>query len=113
VLEAGGSDADGDGVVDGFVDANGDGQDDMTAANPLAEPDTDGDGHADHLDLDSDNDGLPDVWEGVGPEADANEDGILDDLTDADGDGIADNYVSNTLVDTDGDGVANHLDLGW
>jgi len=111
VLEAGGSDADGDGVVDGFNDADGNGHDDATAANPHADPDSDGDGHVDHLDLDSDNDGLPDVWETLGPDADTNGDGHLDDWSDFDGDGLADNYVANSLVDTDNDGATNHLDL--
>ena len=111
VLEAGGPDADGNGIVDGFNDADGDGHDDMTAAFPHADPDSDGDGIVDHLDLDSDNDGLPDTWESISSLADVDGDGVLDDLTDLNGDGLADNYNANTLVDTDRDGASNHLDL--
>jgi len=111
VFEAGGSDADGDGVVDGFNDIDGDGHDDATAANPHANPDSDGDGYVNHLDLDSDNDGLPDVWESTGLSADADGDGYLDDTTDLNGDGLADNVIANNVVDTDNDGAHNHLDL--
>ncbi len=110
-FEAVGNDADGDGVVNGFVDADGNGHDDNTAANPFDVSDSDGDGYFNFLDLDSDNDGLPDVWESAGPEADANGDGYLDDITDLDGDGLADNVVANDVVDTDGDGSTNHLDI--
>jgi len=48
-LEAGGADADGDGVIDGFTDTDGDGLDDATAATPLPITDTDGDSIADYL----------------------------------------------------------------
>ncbi len=59
--------------------------------------DADADGIANHLDLDADNDGIPDVVEAGGTDTDG--DGILDDVTDTDGDGIAD-IVDND--DTDG-----------
>lgn len=96
--------------------------------------DTDGDGIEDSKDLDSDNDGIPDIVEAGG--ADTNGDGRADDSSDADGDGLADIYDnddtdgpagSNTcsplftclnmgstslLMDTDGDGsIDNDLDF--
>ncbi|MBN4071169.1 hypothetical protein JYT72_01535, partial [Crocinitomix catalasitica] len=64
VIEAGGLDADGDGEIDGFTDANLDGLDDATASSPLPTPDTDGDGLADFQDIDSDGDGIVDNIEG-------------------------------------------------
>lgn len=78
--ESGGTDLDGDGMVDVFVDIDGDGlSDDVDGSLPgvQARPvvDTDGDGLEDYLDLDSDGDGLLDAEEGSG---------------DADGDGIPD-----------------------
>jgi len=115
VVEAGGTDADGDGIVDGFTDANGDGLDDNTAANPLPLPDTDGDGLIDVVDLDSDNDGITDVVEVGG--TDANGDGIIDGYVDTDGDGFTDTVDSTTggtalpTPDTDGDGNVDYLDI--
>ena len=111
VFEAGGFDTDSDGVVDGFIDADGNGHDDNTAANPLPDSDSDGDGFVNHLDLDSDNDGLPDIWESAGVSFDVDGDGHIDDLTDSNGDGLADNVLANHIVDTDGDGSTNHLDI--
>lgn len=118
-VEAGGTDADGDGRIDNFVDADGDGihdavdgdvGNDGTAENTanalqltgadnnndgLADSylnnDVDGDGIPNNLDLDSDNDGIPDLVEAGG--------------TDADGDGLADNFV-----DTDNDGLHDVID---
>ncbi|MBI1267160.1 MAG: hypothetical protein GC193_07000, partial [Cryomorphaceae bacterium] len=60
VIEAGGTDTDGDGLIDGFTDANNDGLDDATAATPRENPDSDGDGLADALDIDADGDGIVD-----------------------------------------------------
>jgi outer membrane protein OmpA-like peptidoglycan-associated protein len=45
--EVGGSDSDNNGVVDTFVDTNGDGFNDVNATKPLTLPDSDGDGTAD------------------------------------------------------------------
>lgn len=59
--------------------------------------DADGDGIINQFDLDSDNDGIPDLVEVGG--VDTNGDGILDDLTDTDGDGLMDAYDND---DTDG-----------
>ncbi len=55
LVEAGGSDADGNGRVDGFVDTDGDGLDDAVSprrgGRPLALPDGDGDGAPDFRDI--------------------------------------------------------------
>ncbi len=118
VVEAGGTDANGDGIADGFVDVDNDGFNDIVdgylensfvdnSSNSLilTGPDTDGngfpntypnkdfdqDGFLNHLDLDADNDGIPDVVEAHG--------------TDSDGDGRAENFI-----DTDHDGLADHID---
>ena len=78
-VEAGGSDPDGDGLVEPFVDVNGNGLadsvDPAAGGTSLPLPDTDGDAVDDHRDLDSDGDGVPDLTEG---------------LTDSDGDGTPD-----------------------
>lgn len=95
LVEGGGSDADNNGIVDGYTDANGDGFDDTTAGTPLLLPDTDGNGRPDYLDsTDTDNDGIPDAFD-------------LDD----DNDGIPDTAEGSGLVDSDGDGVPDSLDL--
>lgn len=52
--------------------------------------DTDGDGISDQYDLDSDNDGIPDIIEGGGKDVDG--DGTADSLIDSDGDGLVDSY---------------------
>ena len=78
-------------------------------------PDSDGDGIPNHLDLDSDNDGIADIVEAGGTDADGN--GLVDTFTDTDNDGLHDPYDADnggtTVVptDTDTDGVADYLDL--
>jgi len=115
-VEAGGVDADGDGVVDGFTDADGDGLDDATATAPLPVADTDGDGLRDYLDLDSDGDGILDAIEGHDDDGDGVAD-VLPTGIDTDEDGIDDAFDPDNggtpagVQDTDGDGVADHLDL--
>jgi cysteine-rich repeat protein len=90
--EAWGNDADGDGAYDGFTDTDGDGADDALTSGGDTPIDTDGDGVADHLQSDSDNDGIADAIEGH----------------DADGDGIA--GVNPSGTDTDGDGIDDAFD---
>jgi uncharacterized repeat protein (TIGR01451 family) len=96
----------------GYVDTNADGVNDNM--------DKDLDGVPNHLDLDSDNDGIPDTVESFG--VDANGDGRIDNYTDTDNDGLSQNVdgsaggvtgsgVGLGAIDTDGDGVANYLDL--
>lgn len=113
------ADSDNDGLVNfrdpdfpGFVDSNSDGVNDNM--------DKDLDGTPNHLDLDSDNDGIPDTVESFG--VDANGDGIIDNYSDTDNDGFSQNVDANNTgvtnsalglgpLDTDGDGIPNYLDL--
>ncbi|WP_407266810.1 gliding motility-associated C-terminal domain-containing protein [Tenacibaculum maritimum] len=83
---------------------------DTATALVVVEPDTDGDGVVDSVDLDDDNDGILDVIEENGtPGLDTDNDGIPDTLDlDSDGDGILDIVESGQdagSLDTDGDGV--------
>ncbi|MEQ8715741.1 MAG: hypothetical protein RIC80_22190, partial [Cyclobacteriaceae bacterium] len=134
IIEAGGTD-DGDGQVDGNIaganDGNNDGIDDTIGVGGLANPDTDADGVANAFDVDSDNDGVPDIVENGG--TDANNDGRADSTTDTDQDGIADIFdtdnggtglteVESLLdadttpnyldIDSDGDGIADIIEAG-
>ena len=95
----------------GLTDNDGDGVWDTLGNAPA---DTDTDGVADFLDLDSDNDGIPDAVEAqptVGYQSPAVG-------SDADGDGVVDTFDSGTghggnfttPEDTDGDGTADYLD---
>ena len=108
-----------DGTVDGaeaaaagFTDNDGDGAWDQLGATPV---DTDMDGIADYLDLDSDNDGIPDAVEAQ-PTAGYQSPSIGQD---ADGDGVVDTFDNGTgdhggnftaPEDTDGDGTPDFLD---
>lgn len=85
-----------------------------------AQPDTDGDGVPDELDLDDDDDGIPDTAElPAGLSLDGDGDGILDFEDPSaqpagfdcapDAAGVC--TVLHPSVDFDGDGIANHLDL--
>ncbi|MBX2931312.1 MAG: T9SS type A sorting domain-containing protein [Chitinophagaceae bacterium] len=115
VVESYGVDENGDGKIDNFVDANGDGLSDNAAntssVNGLGAPDFDGDGIPNYLDLDSDNDGIPDIVEVGG--ADTNNDGMVDSFSDNDFNGLHNNYTgaSNALLlsgpDTNNNGVAD------
>ena len=75
VIESLGTDANGDGILDNYADTDGDGiSDNVDASNAgLGKPDFDGDGVPNYLDLDADNDGIPDIIEAFG--TDANNDG--------------------------------------
>lgn len=144
VADGGDADADGDGIPNGIElggdfagDGNGNGIPDYIDATLQigcvdAEPDgtcdvipakfdVDGDGIPNHLDLESDGDGVLDIVENGNAALDANGDGKLDDLTDGDHDGLpasvdaddADAAVVTTktpAVDTDGDGTIDSLD---
>jgi Ig-like domain CHU_C associated/Secretion system C-terminal sorting domain len=119
VVEAYGADANGNGIIDSYVDTDGDGLSqnvdvNNTGANNtgtgLGLPDLDGDGVPNFLDMDSDNDGIPDVVEAGGP--DANNNGIIDAFVDANADGLHDAYINATGLlltgtDVNGDGVAD------
>jgi len=104
-------DADNDGMLDDFVDADGNGVDDNFLAAPLAPTDTDGDGIIDANEIDADGDGITDLIESGG--FDADNDGTIDGFADADGDGIDDGVaaVPGLLVDTDGDGIPDFQEL--
>jgi len=120
-IEAGGVDSNGDGIADNFIDTDNDGFNDNldseTLGTPLTAPDTDGDGRPNYLDIDSDNDGIPDVTEGGG--SDPDNDGRIGTgvITDTDNDGMS-NLVDPTnggmalpIPDTDADGIPNYLDI--
>ena len=89
-------------IVIGFWTWNGDAIDgndiDWTGLRYINScPDSDGDGIPNHLDLDSDNDGIADIVEAGGTDTDDN--GTVDVITDTDGDGLVDTY------DTDNGGT--------
>ncbi len=105
IVEAGGTDADMDGLIDNPADEG-------TLTTPL---NSDGDNIPDFQDVDSDNDGTNDIDGTPDVALDTDGDGMVDNTTDTDGDGIPD--VIDGLVghgdspDTDGDGVSNAIDL--
>ena len=116
--EAGGTDANGDGIVDEFIDADGDGLADRVDASeggtPLTPPDTDGDGIRDFQDPNSDNDEFADLVEANGTDADG--DGAIDNFIDDNQNGLADSVDPSQngspliLLDADRDGVFDYLD---
>ena len=82
--------------------------------------DKDGDGVPNSFDLDSDNDGIPDVIEAGG--VDTNGVGVLDNFSDTDGDGLSQSVDANNTgasgsgnglgnPDFDADGIPNSLDI--
>ena len=119
VVEAYGVDTNGDGMIDNFTDTDGDGLSQNVDGNNtgayntglgLGIPDLDGDGVPNFLDLDSDNDGIPDLVEAGG--ADVNNNGKVDVFLDVNGDGLADAYTGATALlktgaDVNGDGKAD------
>ncbi|MEP4093894.1 T9SS type A sorting domain-containing protein [Reichenbachiella sp.] len=113
-------DTDGDGFVDIATDTDGDGWSDAAdpdnGGTPAGSVDDDNDGILNHQDLDADNDGLPDIIEAGGTDADG--DGVVDNTLDADDDGIPDNVDVNFFAtnggsgtDSDGDGIDNTFDV--
>ncbi|MCB0485688.1 MAG: hypothetical protein KDC47_05795, partial [Flavobacteriaceae bacterium] len=111
LVEADGTDIDGNGILDSFTDTDNDGLDDTLATTPLPVPDSDTDGQADFLDLDSDDDTIYDIVEAGGTDVDNN--GVADAFADANANGLDDTIEVTPLpiLDKDGDGVPNHLDL--
>ncbi|MEM7083187.1 MAG: OmpA family protein [Pseudomonadota bacterium] len=105
VQEAVGPDSDLNGVIDDVPTNEG------TISMPV---DTDGDGIGDWREVDSDNDGTPDIVGTLFESSDANGDGVVDDPTDSDGDGIADPVDLfdgfGTLADTDRDGIPDSVE---
>ena len=101
-------DSDNDGIPDDVdIDDDNDGIKDTDEGAG----DFDGDGIPNRLDLDSDNDGLPDIVEALGTDSD--NDGRVDNFTDANSDGYHDPLVAApwAIPDTDGDGARDFLDL--
>ncbi len=100
---------DDDGGGTGGTDTDGDGladdvdpDDDNDGIPDTREPDRDGDGLIDDRDTDDDNDGIVDTLE-----PDRDDDGIIDDVdTDDDNDGLRDDQEP----DTDGDGLIDDFD---
>ncbi len=93
IVEAGGDDTDGNGVVDSFTDSNSDGYHDSYVSSPLPIPNNDSSTEAVNLpnyrDVDSDGDSIDDTREGYSPG----------------------NYTSPTIIkDNDGDGILNLWD---
>jgi gliding motility-associated-like protein len=121
-------DSDNDGIPDAIesqqkpkalsnTDTNWDGLDEIF--EPITNPiDTDGDGVANYLDLDSDNDGIYDLIESGSQALDSNNNGIIDGVTFG-SNGLAntletatDNGILNYSVsDTDADGIKNHTEI--
>jgi gliding motility-associated-like protein len=115
VAENGGADFNGDGVIDGFIDANKDGLSDNLGIGGLLLADADGDGKPNSRDLDSDNDGITDITEVRG--SDLDNDGKIDGFSDQDGDGFSDNVdfseggspIFTTSEDTNNNGRPDGL----
>ncbi len=113
VIEAGLPDANLNGIVDGTIGSNG-WSASVSALPALGIRSTDGDGKPDYLDIDSDDDGIPDNIEGQ-PTATYK----LPALTDTDGDGLVNTYDNFAgfsgsgifLYDHDGDGIPDVRDL--
>lgn len=110
-------DADKNGVLDAGVSVGNNGlvdvaeQGDESAISITSSVDLDGDGIRDQQDLDSDNDGIPDVLEAGSSDFDFN--GKYDFFLDLNGDGIADRLTATPIIprDTDLDGVDDYRDL--
>ena len=120
LVEAGGVDIDGNGIVDDATDSDGDGLVDMYDTTPftyfseeittIPNYDFDGDTLVNRIDLDSDNDGIVDLREAGDQDTDGN--GMIDGFTDADNDGYHDTYdgagsLLITGTDTTSDGFPN------
>ena len=112
-VESYGVDTNGDGIIDNYVDTDNDGFSQNVDTNNtgvtgsglgLGPQDLDGDGIPNYLDLDSDNDGIPDLIEALG--TDANNDGKVDGFSDANGDGLTDNYALATALLKTGPDIA-------
>lgn len=115
VVESGGVDTNGDGRIDNYSDTDFDGFSQNVDASAtiylsgqgLGATDLDGDGVPNYLDKDSDNDGVPDLVEVYG--TDANNDGRVDTFVDVDLDGFADAVDGDVGNDGVAENTANAL----
>jgi uncharacterized repeat protein (TIGR01451 family) len=113
VIESGLPDANFNGIVDGTFGTNG-WSTTISVMPALSLRNTDGVGNPDYLDIDSDDDGIPDNIEGMSTLGYA-----LPTLTDADGDGLMSPYDNVAgfsgagifVYDHDGDGTPDYRDL--
>ena len=82
------------------------------AVDDVSCTDTDGDGVPNHLDLDSDNDGIPDIVE-AGFAQYSNGKGVIQNFVDTNNNGVHDPLESsiNIPLDSDNDGAPNYVDL--
>jgi gliding motility-associated-like protein len=112
-----GTDADEDGLDDGFegADINDGFIPNDEIQNPSLLPDADGDGEADYRDEDDDNDGIATIDEDINGDNDPTNDDTDGDMVrnyldiDDDNDGIL--TLSEGTRDEDNDNLSNHLDL--
>lgn len=124
VVEAWGVDTNGNGLIDNLTDTDGDGLSDNVDTRIVAADgayntgvglgliNLDGDALPNFLDLDSDNDGIPDIREVFA--ADANNDGKADGFTDVNGDGLHDAYINaGALLLTGADGNSDGRADTW
>jgi len=125
IIEAGGTDSNGDGKIDSFSDSNSDGYHDDLTTTPLPIPNTDSATEAVNLpnyrDIDTDGDSIDDTREGYSPSGYK----TITIVKDSDGDGILDLYdissggASIVPHDYDNDGTPDYIDLdsdndtGW
>ena len=107
MLENGGSDPDSNGTIGTgapAVNSNG-----IAVGVSGGVIDSDGDGLADYLDLDADGDGIFDLIEVGG--SDNNGDGMIDNYTDANGDGADDHIATRvTIEDINNNGLPDYLE---
>ncbi len=117
VIESGGTDADRDGRADGTVGTtvttNGIPSSAGTGNTPTAT--ADGDSIPDYLDIDADNDGIPDNIEGQPTKGYIAPSGVGSGITDANNNGVDDNYETGGFVglnpeNTDGTDNPDYLD---
>ena len=112
-------DLDNNGIIDGTVQPNG--LPTALGGTPITPVNTDSDGIADYLDLDSDNDGIYDLTEsgnGSAIASDTNNDGTISNTESPSGTNgvplsaeITEGAPIAQPTDTDGDGIPNNLEL--